>query len=127
MGAEAIAYSTLATAADLKVFAVRKEPKRHGLQRLIEGPRLDAAKDQCLVVDDVMTTGGSTSQAIGALQQEGLTVCGVVIVCDRLAGGEERLAEQTRAPFIALTTIDEVYPGRPDRAKRSNGLSMVVG
>jgi orotate phosphoribosyltransferase len=115
LGADPIAYATLAVGADVKVFVVRKEPKKHGLQQPIEGPPLTAA-DRCLVVDDVVTTGKSTITAIRALTERGLTVCGVVCVCDRLAGGGEAIRDAIDgAPYIALTTIDEVYPHRPDR------------
>jgi orotate phosphoribosyltransferase len=67
------------------------------------------------VVEDVVTTGGSTLAAIDALHEAGHTICGVVCVLDRLAGAGEQIAAAARAPYAALTTIDEVYPDRPDR------------
>src|ERR687894_1348791 len=63
MGADAPARAALAGGADVKAFFVRKDAKAHGLQRRIEGPLLDPA-DRCLIVEDVVTTGGSTLQAI---------------------------------------------------------------
>jgi orotate phosphoribosyltransferase len=114
MGADPIACAALAGGADVKAFFVRKEAKAHGLARRIEGPSLTAA-DRCLVVEDVVTTGGSTVRAIEALRDEGLTVCGVVAICDRLAGGAAAIEQAAGAPYRALTTIDEVYPERPDR------------
>jgi orotate phosphoribosyltransferase len=115
MGADAPACSALAGGADVKAFFVRKETKAHGLQRRIEGPPL-APGERCLVVEDVVTTGGSTVQAIEAVRAEGYDVCGVVTVLDRLAGGAEaiRLASGD-APYEALCTIDELFPDRPDR------------
>jgi len=68
-----------------------------------------------VVVEDVVTTGGSTLAAIDALHEAGHTICGVVCVLDRLAGAGEPIAAAARAPYAALTTIDEVYPDRPDR------------
>ncbi len=68
-----------------------------------------------MLVEDVVTTGGSTIRALEALQSEGLSVCGVLAICDRLAGGGEAISAAARVPYRALTTIDEVYPGRPDR------------
>jgi orotate phosphoribosyltransferase len=68
-----------------------------------------------MLVEDVVTTGGSTLRALEALREEGLSVCGVLAICDRLAGGAEAIAEAAGAPFVALTTIDDVYPERPDR------------
>ena len=63
MGADPVACAALAAGADVKAFFVRKEGKQHGLQRRIEGPLLEPG-DRCLIVEDVVTTGGSTLQAI---------------------------------------------------------------
>ena len=114
MGADPIACAALAGGADVKAFFVRKETKSHGLSRRIEGPLLDAS-DRCMLVEDVVTTGGSTIRALEALRQEGLQVCGVLAICDRLAGGGPAIESAAGAPYVALTTIDEVYPDRPDR------------
>jgi orotate phosphoribosyltransferase len=114
MGADPIACAALAGGADVKAFFVRKETKAHGLARRIEGPVLDAG-DRCLLVEDVVTTGGSTIRALRAVRDEGLQVCGVLAICDRLAGGGAAIAQAAGAPYRALTTIDEVYPERPDR------------
>jgi orotate phosphoribosyltransferase len=115
MGADPIACAALAGGADVKAFFVRKESKAHGLGRRIEGPLLDAS-DRCMLVEDVVTTGGSTIRALEAIRGEGLDVCGVLAVCDRLAGGADAIAAAAGVPYVALTTIDEVYPERPDRA-----------
>ena len=74
----------------LKAFFVRKERKEHGLQRWIEGPLLEPG-ERCLVVEDVVTTGGSTVKAIERINEEGFRVAGVVSVLDRLAGGGEAI------------------------------------
>ena len=115
MGADPIACAALAGGADVKAFFVRKEAKGHGLARRIEGPLLTGA-DRCMLVEDVVTTGGSTLRALAALREEGHQVCGVLVVCDRLAGGAEAISSAAGVPYTALTTIDEVYPGRPDRS-----------
>jgi orotate phosphoribosyltransferase len=112
MGADPIACAALAGGADVKAFFVRKQVKQHGLARRIEGPPLDP-EDRCMLVEDVVTTGGSTIRALEALREEGHQVCGVLAICDRLAGGAEAIAEAAGAPFLALTTIDDVYPERP--------------
>ena len=114
MGADPIACAALAGGAEVKAFFVRKEAKQHGLSRRIEGPPLRPG-DRCLVVEDVVTTGGSTLRAIEALKEEGHEICGVLAICDRLAGGGDAIQSAAGAPFTALTTIDEVYPDRPDR------------
>lgn len=114
MGADPVACAALAGGADVKAFFVRKEAKQHGLSRRVEGPLLDE-HDRCLLVEDVVTTGGSTLRAIEALQAEGRTIVGVVSVLDRLAGGGERIAAAAGAPYVALATIDDIHPDRPDR------------
>jgi orotate phosphoribosyltransferase len=99
--------------AGLVAFFVRSQRKEHGLQRWVEGPV--EAGVRCLVVEDTVTTGGSTAQAIERVREEGLEIAGVVAVVDRLAGGGERIEAAAAAPYRALLTIDEIYPDRPDR------------
>jgi orotate phosphoribosyltransferase len=115
MGADPVACAALAGGADVKAFFVRKETKAHGLQRRIEGPLLDP-DDRCLIVEDVVTTGGSTIAAIEAVRAAGHEIVGVVAVLDRLAGGAQRIEEAAAAPFHPCATIDDVYPDRPDAA-----------
>ena len=114
MGADPVACAALAGGAAAKAFFVRKQTKAHGLQRPIEGPPL-TREDRCVVVEDVVTTGGSTLAAIDGLHAAGLQICGVMCVLDRLAGGGAAIERAAGAPYVALTTIDEVYPDRPDR------------
>jgi orotate phosphoribosyltransferase len=121
MGADPLASSAIGADGgdDLVAFFVRKEKKQHGLQRWIEGPVLEPAT-RCLVVEDVVTTGGSTVRAIERILEEGHEVAGVVSVVDRLAGGGEAIKEASGgAPYRPLVTIDELYPDRPDRPGRS--------
>ena len=113
MGADAPACAALAGGADVKAFFVRKDSKAHGLQRKIEGPLLEPG-ERCLIVEDVVTTGGSTVKAIEAVRAEGYDVVGVVSILDRLAGGATNIAlASSDAPYEPLATIDDVYPDRP--------------
>jgi orotate phosphoribosyltransferase len=115
MGADPVACAALAAGAPVKAFFVRKDRKQHGLQRWIEGPELEPG-ERCLVVEDVVTTGGSTVKAIERILEEGFQVAGVVSVLDRLAGGADAIATASDgAPYTPLATIDDVYPERPDR------------
>ena len=114
MGADPVACAALAAGADVKAFFVRKEKKQHGLQRWVEGPLLEPG-ERCLIVEDVVTTGGSTVKAIERVREEGLEIAAVVSVLDRLAGGAEAIEAAADAPYVPLTTIDDVYPDRPDR------------
>ena len=116
MGADAPACAALAGGAEVKAFFVRKETKAHGLQRRIEGPDLEPG-ERCLIVEDVVTTGGSTVQAIEAVREAGHEICGVVAILDRNAGGADAIrAASGGAPYQPLATIDDIYPDRPDRA-----------
>jgi orotate phosphoribosyltransferase len=117
MGADPLATAAIGAQAgeDLVAFFVRKERKEHGLQRWIEGPVLETGS-RCLVVEDVVTTGGSTVKAIERILEEGLQIAGVVSVVDRLAGGGEAIeAAAEGIHYRPLITIDELYPERPDK------------
>ena len=118
MGADPVACAALAGGAPAKAFFIRKDAKGHGLQRRIEGPPLEPG-DRCVVVEDVVTTGGSTLTAIEALKEAGQEICGVVSVLDRLAGGGAAIEAAAEAPYVALTTIDDIYPERPERGPAS--------
>jgi orotate phosphoribosyltransferase len=118
MGADPLACAAIGVPGgdELVAFFVRKERKEHGLQRWIEGPVLDAGT-RCLVVEDVVTTGGSTIEAVERILEEGLEIAGVVAVVDRLAGGADAIKRASGgAPYEPLVTIDELYPERPDRS-----------
>jgi orotate phosphoribosyltransferase len=115
MGADPVACAALVFGDNLKAFFVRKERKAHGLERWIEGPELEPG-ERCLVVEDVVTTGGSTVAAVERVRGEGMVVAGVVSVLDRLAGGGAAIEAVAGAPYVALSTIDDVYPERPDRS-----------
>ena len=100
--------------ADVKAFFVRKETKQHGLQRQIEGPPLDDG-ERCLIVEDVVTTGGSMVQAIEAVRGAGHDICGVITVLDRLVGGADAIRVAAGdVPYEALATIDDIHPDRAD-------------
>ena len=117
MGADPVACAALAAGTTgIKAFFVRKDRKEHGLQRWVEGPPL-VAGERCLIVEDVVTSGGSTVAAIERVREEGLAVAAVLSVVDRLAGGGEVIEAAAGAPYLPLTTVDDVYPERPDRGE----------
>jgi orotate phosphoribosyltransferase len=113
MGADPVACAALAGGADVKAFFVRKETKQHGLQRRVEGPLLEPG-DRCLIVEDVSTTGGSAIQAIEAVREAGHEIVGVTAVLDRLSGAAEAIEAAAGVPYRPLTTIDDVFPDRPE-------------
>src|SRR4051812_2064270 len=117
-----VACAALAEGFPEKAFIVRKERKEHGLQRWIEGPEL-ADGERCLLVEDVVTTGGSTIEAVERVKSEGLEIAGVVSVLDRLAGGGgASSAGIGGAPCGRLTASGDVCPGRPDGWEPRGGV-----
>jgi orotate phosphoribosyltransferase len=93
-----------ATGRDLLGFLVRKEPKGHGTQRYIEGPVQPGMK--VVIVDDVVTTGGSSLQAIDRIQEFGCEVVQVVAIIDRMEGGAANFAAR-KLPLTSLLTIQD--------------------
>jgi orotate phosphoribosyltransferase len=75
----------------LDAIYVRKQAKDHGSQRQLEGDTSLASGDAVVVVEDVVTTGGSTLRAIERLRERGLTIAGVVAIVDRLEGGADNV------------------------------------
>lgn len=106
IGADPITASiiTLAGQRDLplKGFMVRKEPKGHGMGRQVEGPV--RAGQRVVIVEDVITSGGSALKAVDAAREFGLEVERVIAIIDRLAGGEEAFREKG-LELTTLTTI----------------------
>jgi orotate phosphoribosyltransferase len=107
LGADPIALAVGMTSAAqhpeeaLQVFTVRKEPKAHGAGRQIEGNF--RAGDTVVVVDDVITTGGSTLKAVDAIEREGGKVAFCLVLVDREEGGREAI-EACGIHVIALFT-----------------------
>ena len=104
--ANATAYSSWLRGRPIQSFIVRKTSKDHGVIAAIEGKV--TAGDRVVVVDDVVTTGGSTLQAISACRQAGLDIVGVLTLIDRQEmNGRENIEKQI-PNFKALFTRDEV-------------------
>lgn len=117
MGADPIVGATLAAAGaqgrgELRGFLVRKEAKGHGTGKLVEGPLEPGSA--VVIVDDVATTGGSSLQAVAAVEAMGCTVARVVVVLDRLEGAAEAFAARG-LDFRSLVTIRDlgVEPLKP--------------
>lgn len=109
LGADPIAYATSyassITPPLLRAFTVRKEAKTHGAARLIEGPFQSG--DHVVVVEDVITTGGSAIRAIQAIADSGGTISGIIAVVDREEGGRKALENQGYE-VIPLVSINEI-------------------
>ncbi len=89
----------------LDAFIVRKEPKGHGTMQWIEGPVKPGQR--AIIVDDVVTTGGSTLKAIEKAQEFGLEVVAVMALLDREEGGTETL--NARFKFYPVTRRTEIF------------------
>jgi orotate phosphoribosyltransferase len=112
LGADPIAYAICHASADrrhpVRSFTVRKEPKAHGTGKLVEGPIQKG--DRVVIVEDVITTGGSAFKAVEAVQQlDGVEILGVLALVDREEGGRERL-ESHGLKVHALTRASEIMP-----------------
>ncbi len=115
----AIAVASFQRGQPIPAFIVRKEPKGHGSQVWIEGDLSIGAR--VVVVEDVVTTGGSTMKAIERVKAHGCEILGVLALVDRLEGGRERLASAgyrldslfTIKDFLALTGIPPESPELP--------------
>jgi len=86
----------------LRGFMVRKESKGHGTNQFIEGPVKPG--ETCVVVEDVVTTGGSSLQAIERIEAFGMKVAGVLAIVDRMEGGAEAFRAKGY-PFASLLSI----------------------
>lgn len=90
--AGAVIYLSYLNKTPLQGFIVRKDLKKHGMQRYIEGPPLK--KDsRVVIIDDVITTGESTLRAAQAVEKMGCQVVRIITLVDRLEGGRELLEE----------------------------------
>jgi orotate phosphoribosyltransferase len=104
LGADPVATAILhASNGSVDAFVVRKEEKKHGLQRRVEGP--DVTGRRVLVVEDTSTTGGSALTAVEALREEGADITGVVTLVDR--GGRAAI-EAHGLPYRTAYTLSDL-------------------
>lgn len=102
----AIAYASQLAGLPVRAFTVRKEAKAHGTGKVIEGAFEPG--DRVVVVEDVITTGGSALRAVEAVRAAGGTVVGVLAVVDREEGGREALEQGGGLEVLALTRASEI-------------------
>ncbi len=113
MGADAIVASAVWASKDgpapVTGFVVRKEGKRHGLQKWIEGVSPEGKR--VALVEDVVTSGGSVLRALERVREAGAEVAVIVAVVDREEGGAAAV-EKAGVPFRALCTLSEIRAAR---------------
>ena len=87
LGADPVATAVMHAGEGVDAFVVRKEAKKHGMQRRIEGPDIEGKR--VLVVEDTTTTGNSPLTAVAAAREAGAEVVGVATVVDRATGAKD--------------------------------------
>jgi orotate phosphoribosyltransferase len=109
MGADPIATATAYTSyvrnEPLEAMVIRKEPKGHGTMNQIEGNI--RAGDEVIIIDDVVTTGGSTIKAIEAARKAELRIIAVIILLDRCELGGRQNIEKLGYPVHSILTIKD--------------------
>ncbi len=111
LGADPIAFAIARESVDagrpIDAFVIRKEPKKHGMQRYIEGLEPPEGRN-VVILDDVCSTGGSTAQAIERAQASGMRVLGAVCLVDRQMGAAELLAEKFGCILESIFTLSDL-------------------
>ncbi len=102
--AAAVSLLSSQSGAPLKAFIVRKAAKEHGTQKMIEGPNLSAG-DKIVMLEDVITTGGSVLKAIKEVEATGAKVVKTICLVDRNEGAAEILANYNYSPIFTLREL----------------------
>jgi len=108
----AISYASSNTVSPIRAFTVRKTPKTHGTSKLIEGAFM--AGDRVVIIEDVITTGGSALKAIEAVRGEGAVILGLLALVDREEGGKEAIEREgvdVRAVVMASSITAHLSAG----------------
>lgn len=108
----AIARESLATDRQIGAFIVRKEPKKHGMQRFIEGIE-NTQGLPVVIIDDVCTKGASTAQAIEKAKGAGMVVLGALCLVDRQQGAAELLDKKFGLVLDSIFTLEKLIAERP--------------
>jgi orotate phosphoribosyltransferase len=93
-----------------RTFVVRKQAKDHGLGKVIEG--VVRSGDQAVIVDDVLTSGGSLLKAVAAARSAGLTVSHALVIVDRMEQDGRKKIEQEGLALFSLLSIEDLMKER---------------
>jgi len=102
--AAGVALLSSQTGQPLKAFIVRKDAKQHGMQKMIEGPMIKEG-DRVVMLEDVITTGGSVLKAIQEVEKLKARVVRVICLVDRNEGAVETLAPYNYTPIFELKDL----------------------
>lgn len=107
--ASAVSLVSFQRTRPLAALYVRKQAKDHGTKKLVEGDKSLAPGARIVLLEDVVTTGGSTLRAAETIAAVGAKVVGVVALVDRLEGGREAI-EAAGLPIVCLATRRDFIP-----------------
>lgn len=107
--ASAVSLTSFVRGTPKDALYVRKEAKDHGTKKLVEGDKSVTPGTRVALLEDVVTTGGSSLKAVEKLRAIGATVVGIVALVDRLEGGAEAIRE-AGLPLVALCTRRDFIP-----------------
>jgi orotate phosphoribosyltransferase len=114
MGADPIAYAvamySFSVNDPVQAFAIRKEPKEHGLKLPIEGNVNPG--DHAIIIDDVITTGGSTIKAIKIAKEYGLIIDAVIVLVDRCEQNGRQNIEELGHPVYDILNLHDFMPAK---------------
>jgi orotate phosphoribosyltransferase len=115
LGADPIAYAiareSLEFGKPVHAFVVRKEPKKHGMQRFVEGMEETQGR-KVVILDDVCTTGGSTAQAIRSAIASGMQILGAICLVDREMGAPAALQQEFGCELESIFTLSDLRAAR---------------
>ena len=130
VGAEPIAFAvareSLETGQPVDSFIVRKEPKPHGMQKIVEGLDGEMAGRKVVIIDDVCTKGGSTALAIKNARSVGMNVIGAICLVDREMGAEELLARECGCKLISVFKLSALRPKANEPGTPSEPVSSAA-
>ncbi len=114
MGADPIAYAvamySFGVNDPVQAFVIRKEPKGHGLKLPIEGNVNPG--EHVIIIDDVITTGGSTIKAINIAKEYGLIIDAVIVLVDRCEQNGRQNIEELGYPLYDILTLYDFIPAK---------------
>jgi orotate phosphoribosyltransferase len=108
--ATAVSLAAFAVGWQVPAFIVRKQPKEHGTLAWIEGAKTYPKGAELVVLEDVVTTGGSSLKAVEKLRDAGFRVPAIIAVVDRIEGGRDAI-EGAGIKFFSLCTLPEIRSG----------------
>jgi orotate phosphoribosyltransferase len=130
VGAEPIAFAvareSLETDRLVDSFIVRKEPKEHGTQKLVEGFDGDMTGKQVVIIDDVCSKGGSTALAIKNARSVGMHVIGAICLVDREMGAEDLLVRECGCKLVSIFKLSALRPKSNDSGVPSEPVSSAA-